>query len=826
MQDVQYITGFTAGELSPWLATRFDLQAYHRGAALLRNFEVQPYGGIKRRGGTRWVGEVASQSGAVRLVPFHFSENDALMLELYSGGMRVYRDGVLLCDEDGKPYVLETPWCLAEELSELRFSQVNDVIYVTSPQREPLRLERRGDTDWRCVPLSPEPFPRETYLLQDTWLQVKTEDNGTFAYLETEYPAPDFTPGMVGNECVLTEVEVPERTWFMNAPFSFTAIDTPDLSTTAVPYGTICKEYDATSKLYYYYTAYETYTTDRYNGSASARDYPACFLPGVLWLTEDGMPYEVCGDWEVRTDGEWNAIWELRRSYDSISTALDPLTWQWSCIRTLDQTDYSERKNWAVSGSETEPCRMVLVCRASYSQSLPAHIFFRASSGMREYRWQIVQYESPRRVRAALRTFYTEPCKTFRTRRWSFGAFGARNGFPRFAAVHQGRLWLGGIPGLPTTLFASVVGDFRSFRVGSLDDDALQLSLASDNQSSICWICPARSLLVGTAESEWTLTSPDGSPLTASNASFLRQSSVGSNNRPAAGVENTVFYIQRGGQRLREISYKLEADGFTSTDTSLLAEHLFRSGIKEWVVCRGSSARVWVLMQDHSVAMLTTNVEQQVTAWQRMEFPERDVLHLAALPSCDSGEDELWLVVRNSVTGLVSIERAKHQAPFLDALQSFSPNTSGHYTALHLAGLQACLYEHASPQTWQQLSVAADGSFSYAAAGDFSIGIPYRSELCTMPCESERSFNSIRQEGRVRLRLLDSSPEFRYRASCSTRWEQYDPPRELLAYPYTGSIRISQMPIPGVGQGFCLYADGPLDFRLLSLSIEFDFHGK
>ena len=63
MQDVQYITGCPAGELTPWLSTRFDLQAYRRGAALLSNFDVLPYGGIKRRHGTEYLGEAAEQGG-------------------------------------------------------------------------------------------------------------------------------------------------------------------------------------------------------------------------------------------------------------------------------------------------------------------------------------------------------------------------------------------------------------------------------------------------------------------------------------------------------------------------------------------------------------------------------------------------------------------------------------------------------------------------------------------------------------------------------------------------------------------------------------------
>ena len=55
MQEIPIVIGFTAGELSPWLSTRFDLQAYQRGAARICNFEVLPYGGLQLRPGTEFV---------------------------------------------------------------------------------------------------------------------------------------------------------------------------------------------------------------------------------------------------------------------------------------------------------------------------------------------------------------------------------------------------------------------------------------------------------------------------------------------------------------------------------------------------------------------------------------------------------------------------------------------------------------------------------------------------------------------------------------------------------------------------------------------------
>jgi len=40
---------FTAGELTPWLAGRADLDPVSRGASRLINFLVSPFGGLRRR---------------------------------------------------------------------------------------------------------------------------------------------------------------------------------------------------------------------------------------------------------------------------------------------------------------------------------------------------------------------------------------------------------------------------------------------------------------------------------------------------------------------------------------------------------------------------------------------------------------------------------------------------------------------------------------------------------------------------------------------------------------------------------------------------------
>lgn len=299
----------------------------------------------------------------------------------------------------------------------------------------------------------------------------------------------------------------------------------------------------------------------------------------------------------------------------------------------------------------------------------------------------------------------------------------------------------------------------------------------------------------------------------------------------AHSLEHAILFLQRGSRRLREISYKLESDGFASTDVSLLAEHLFASGVKEWCVQRGSNFFVWVLMNDGTVAVLTMNAEQKVIAWQRVEFEGRDVLHMAAVQQSHSSEDEMWFAFRNKQSGYVSIERSAGDSPFVDGCRCVMASETGKISGIpHLAGLKVCVSLPGEVKDVSTLyAVSETGEIEYPAAvagGVYEVGVPYDSELQTLPLETHVSFNSVRELSRVRLRLLQSDLFFDYKASHAERWEHYSPEIDGNAVPYTGSVRLVQMPDAGVGQGLCLRYCGNADFKLLSLTMEVDFHGK
>lgn len=844
MQEIPHILGFTAGELTPWLATRYDLQAYQRGAARISNFIVQPYGGIRRRNGAAFVAESgAGAEDAVKLCPFSYSENDALMLEFFPGGMRVYREGAMLT-AGGEPYVLEVPWRSAEQILSLRFTQVNDAVYVTCPTYRPVVLYRQTDTDWRCEEPDFEPFPRVTYVEHRGAISMRREPNSSEVTLQLpEDSELTFTPEMAGREYVVLEADTAEKTLFRNVAFKPSVAPLPNLQTercfkTLVYYTT-----DSATGCYRFWTCCRQYSPAAYSGSDDPADYPAHFMAGALWQDWSELMLEVCGDWELRTDGTWNAQLELWRTYDhpdaervlNASNHASMLTpylngypdWDWQCVKSFGQSKYSERQNWALTGTEPRPCRMCVVCREADTTTLNSMLFFRKFRSSREYKFLITEVTDAYTAKAKALTAYLDfPCE-LSSRKWSFGAFGEYNGYPAFSSYSGGRLWFGGMRRSPTTLIGSVVDDFHNFRVSSEDDSALHLTIASDNQSRICWMTPTRQMLIGTSDGVWVLGGGDGSGvLTPSNASFRRQTSVGCENQHALAVENCVLFPQRGGKRLREISYKLESDGFAASDVSLLAEHLLTAGVREYAVQEGRGSYVWAVFRDGTAAVLTLHPEQQVTAWQRVEIPGCRILHVAALPQAGSEQDELWLVVQRGEGAPLTLQRLCAENPYLDDSFTAAADAEGALSVpLRLAGLPLCLLGAGGEV--QSAVADAEGRIGGLAAGaSYTVGVPFRSELETLPMESVASFNSVRELSRFRLRLYESGLSFEYKSTLAERWEQSEPERYHLRVPYSGSLRLAQMPEAGVGQGLCIRCSGTEDFRLLGLTQEVDHHGK
>tara|TARA_X000001382_G_scaffold127016_1_gene114316 strand:- start:80 stop:2401 length:2322 start_codon:yes stop_codon:yes gene_type:complete len=88
------LSSFTAGEISPRLEGRVSIEKYREGLSDLTNMIVQPHGGVQRRPGTEYLGEVKASDNIARLIPFEFKTADTYALEFGNLYMRVFRNGL------------------------------------------------------------------------------------------------------------------------------------------------------------------------------------------------------------------------------------------------------------------------------------------------------------------------------------------------------------------------------------------------------------------------------------------------------------------------------------------------------------------------------------------------------------------------------------------------------------------------------------------------------------------------------------------------------------------------------------------------------------
>ena len=93
MSDVAVQASFNAGEWSPHLNARVDMQKYRSGAALLENFFVDYRGGASTRTGTKYIIQAYKSSTSVRLISFQASFNVGYVLEFGNGYIRFIYQG-------------------------------------------------------------------------------------------------------------------------------------------------------------------------------------------------------------------------------------------------------------------------------------------------------------------------------------------------------------------------------------------------------------------------------------------------------------------------------------------------------------------------------------------------------------------------------------------------------------------------------------------------------------------------------------------------------------------------------------------------------------
>ncbi len=139
---------FSRGELDPELIYRSDLELFRSSLAECRNFLTLKRGGLRRRGGTKFIAELKDSSRQGWLIPFEFGNGQYYMLEFGDHMFRIFTS-------EGRVGTVEvaTPYS-SEVLPRLKFVQSTDTLFIAGGGVAPQALKRLSELSWAIEPMS------------------------------------------------------------------------------------------------------------------------------------------------------------------------------------------------------------------------------------------------------------------------------------------------------------------------------------------------------------------------------------------------------------------------------------------------------------------------------------------------------------------------------------------------------------------------------------------------------------------------------------------------------------------------------------------------
>ena len=284
-------------------------------------------------------------------------------------------------------------------------------------------------------------------------------------------------------------------------------------------------------------------------------------------------------------------------------------------------------------------------------------LFRIATSGSTDTWGQIIDFTNSTVVIIKIR----DPGAILVTKRWRLGSwFTTSSNYPQINTFHEQRLFWGRSTFLPQNVWGSKTEDFDSHEPNNLsdltvaDDNALNITIASNRVNAIVWFSSGdQGLLVGTAGSE-ALIRPAGTTkgLTPDNTEVRVQTVYGSkaNIKPDL-IGRTVLFVQRDGREIRDAQFDFTIEGFSNASVSVLAENLFRIGVKRIVFTQAPVPIVWSMQEDGKLAGLTLEQQQQVGAWHTHPIGGTAVVVEDISTIVQGQEDQLWMIVKRTING-------------------------------------------------------------------------------------------------------------------------------------------------------------------------------
>lgn len=239
------------------------------------------------------------------------------------------------------------------------------------------------------------------------------------------------------------------------------------------------------------------------------------------------------------------------------------------------------------------------------------------------------------------------------TPRWASSEWRSDLGYPSLVTFFRERL----------TLFRkargwfSVAADFLNFsnRDGAetLPDSAISIDITSSELNDTTFLVPAKKLLVGTTAAEFSIGELASSEVFGpGNVAASLQTSHGSRQIPPAIVNDSTLFHQAAGRRCRDLRYAFDADGYQTTDLSVLSSDILRGQVVQHAFQEEPDNVLWNVTRTGKLVGFTFNREQDVIGWHDHPLAaDCWAESVEVIPAPDGTHDQVWCIFRVLVDG-------------------------------------------------------------------------------------------------------------------------------------------------------------------------------
>lgn len=766
MAKAQVITtNFTAGEFSPRLRGRSDLEKYNSSMRAASNVVVLKQGGVTARPSLDYLSPIKVEASPARLVPFIYSATTSYVLEFGNLTMRVRKQGVLVESSPGTPFELATPFT-SDVLDFLDFTQSGDtmIIATSAGQASLHRLRRFGDAVWALDGTSiPGPIGENGHRGPAATLSAASVGTGRTVTAGSSI----FRNADVGRR-ITSGAGAATITGYTSATAVTVTITEAFASTTLAADGWLIEGTPLTT------------ATPSVTGPEGAA-VSVSLLTGGFRPADVGRYIELNGGL-IRID----SVAGIGADTDTYSgdggTTVFAYTFQILAASeitvTVDGVAQVLTTDYTLSGVGN-PAGGNVTFLVAPPNTAPNNVVISRAAGASEITATGVVLRELSATTAAPADGWT--LKGF--------LWNDIDGWPTTVTFYQQRLWAGNTRRYPISVWGSKTGLFFDFLPGPNDDDAVYKTIDSKEATPITFLQGSKTLLALTGTAEFDIRGGIEKPVTQSNASISRQSKWGIERVKPEEVGDNLLIVQRAGKVIRA-TYPAEVEGFGARDISIFSEHLVAAGVRAMSFQQSPESVAWIVTQDGKLVATTYSAEQNVIAMVGCSTIG-NVESIATVP--EGSTDATYMLVRRGARRLV--ERINWTVnPGMDSrvVCTGGPTVWGGLS--HLAG--------------QVVTVLADGiaagEFTVAAGGTITLpneaavvtaGLPYVPSVTLQDPEISTGTGTAQAQNistnKVTVRFLNT-------VGCTVNgqaltWEQFgDDPLDGVIPAFTGDKDISE----------------------------------